>query len=113
MGNCDPYSDSPKPLVVKQPKSTRVEEPTLLCNQMGTGTSLAQRTGPLFSESNWKLKSKGSHIVQFGEPIFLFSFTALHMLLKNVARARFFALGCSIEFRSENVISPNFVTDIR
>jgi hypothetical protein len=30
MGNCDPYSDSPEPLVVKQPKSTRVKEPTLL-----------------------------------------------------------------------------------
>ncbi len=36
IGNCDPYSDSPKPLVVKQPKSTRVKEPTLLCNQVGT-----------------------------------------------------------------------------
>jgi|HubBroStandDraft_6_1064221.scaffolds.fasta_scaffold325216_1 hypothetical protein len=34
MGNCDPYSDSPEPLVVKQPKFTRVEEPTLLCNQV-------------------------------------------------------------------------------
>ena len=25
MGNCDPYSDSPEPVVVKQPKFTRVE----------------------------------------------------------------------------------------
>jgi hypothetical protein len=25
MGNCDPYSDPPEPLVVKQPKSTPVE----------------------------------------------------------------------------------------
>jgi hypothetical protein len=33
MGNCDPYSDSPEPMVVEQPKFTRVEEPTLLCNQ--------------------------------------------------------------------------------
>ena len=33
MGNCDPYSDSPEPMVVKQPQFTRVEEPTLLCNQ--------------------------------------------------------------------------------
>jgi hypothetical protein len=29
---------SPEPLVVKQPKSTRVEEPTLLCNHLGTET---------------------------------------------------------------------------
>ena len=34
MGNCDPYSDSPEPVVVKQPQFTRVEEPTLLCNQL-------------------------------------------------------------------------------
>ena len=34
MGNCDPYSDSPEPAVVEQPQSTRVEEPTLLCNQV-------------------------------------------------------------------------------
>jgi hypothetical protein len=34
MGNCDPYSDSPEPLVVRQPKSTRVKEPTLLCNHL-------------------------------------------------------------------------------
>jgi len=34
MGNCDHYSDSPEPLVVKQPKSTRVKEPTLLCNHL-------------------------------------------------------------------------------
>ncbi len=34
MGNCDPYSDSPEPMVVKQPQFTRVEEPTLLCNQV-------------------------------------------------------------------------------
>jgi len=34
MGNCDPYSDSPEPLVVEQPQSTRVEEPTLLCNHV-------------------------------------------------------------------------------
>ena len=32
MGNCDPYSDSPEAMVVKQPKFTRVGEPTLLCN---------------------------------------------------------------------------------
>ena len=34
MGNCDPYSDSPEPMVVEPPQSTRVEEPTLLCNQV-------------------------------------------------------------------------------
>ena len=34
MGNCDPYSDSPEPVVVKQPKFTRVGEPTLLCNHV-------------------------------------------------------------------------------
>jgi len=34
MGNCDPYSDSPEPAVVDKPQSTRVEEPTLLCNQL-------------------------------------------------------------------------------
>jgi len=34
MGNCDPYSDSPEPMVVEQPQFTRVEEPTLLCNQV-------------------------------------------------------------------------------
>ena len=38
MGNCDPYSDSPEPVVVKQPKFTRVGEPTLLCNQVGIST---------------------------------------------------------------------------
>ena len=32
MGNYDPYSDSPEAMVVKQPKFTRVGEPTLLCN---------------------------------------------------------------------------------
>ena len=36
MGNCDPYSDSPEPVVVDKPKSTRVEEPTLLCNHVST-----------------------------------------------------------------------------
>jgi hypothetical protein len=40
MGNCDPYSDSPEPLVVKQPKSTRVKEPTLLCNHLSTNLLL-------------------------------------------------------------------------
>jgi hypothetical protein len=39
MGNCDPYSDSPEPMVVEQPQFTRVEEPTLLCNQVGTESS--------------------------------------------------------------------------
>ena len=34
MGNCDPYSDSPEPAVVDKPQSTRVEEPTLLCNHV-------------------------------------------------------------------------------
>ena len=34
IGNCDPYSDSPEPMVVEQPQFTRVEEPTLLCNQV-------------------------------------------------------------------------------
>jgi hypothetical protein len=34
MGNCDPYSDSPEPMVVKQPQFTRVEERTLLCNHL-------------------------------------------------------------------------------
>src|SRR6267378_4447952 len=32
VSNRDPYSDSPEPMVVKQPQFTRVEEPTLLCN---------------------------------------------------------------------------------
>ena len=32
MGNYDPYSDSSEPVVVKQPKFTRVGEPTFLCN---------------------------------------------------------------------------------
>jgi len=32
---------SPEPMVVKQPQLTRVEEPTLLCNQVGTGTNLS------------------------------------------------------------------------
>ena len=27
IGNCDPYSDSPEAMVVKQPKFTRVGEP--------------------------------------------------------------------------------------
>jgi hypothetical protein len=40
MGNCDPYSDSPEPAVVEQPQSTRVEEPTLLCNQVAPSTFL-------------------------------------------------------------------------
>jgi hypothetical protein len=31
---------SPEPLVVKQPKFTRVEEPTLLCNHVRAGTYL-------------------------------------------------------------------------
>ena len=34
IGNCDPYSDSPEAMVVKQPKFTRVGEPTLLCNHV-------------------------------------------------------------------------------
>jgi hypothetical protein len=34
MSNHDPYSDSPEPMVVKQPQFTRVEEPTLLCNHL-------------------------------------------------------------------------------
>jgi len=34
VSNRDPYSDSPEPVVVKQPKFTRVEEPTLLWNQV-------------------------------------------------------------------------------
>jgi len=32
---------SPEPMVVKQPQLTRVEEPTLLCNQVRTGTDLS------------------------------------------------------------------------
>jgi hypothetical protein len=32
MGNCDPYSDSPEAMVVKQPKFTRAGESALLCN---------------------------------------------------------------------------------
>jgi hypothetical protein len=38
MGNCDPYSDSPEPVVVKQPQFTRVKEPTLLCNHVASST---------------------------------------------------------------------------
>jgi hypothetical protein len=41
MGNCDPYSDSPEPAVVKQPQSTRVKEPTLLCNQVPASNEMA------------------------------------------------------------------------
>jgi hypothetical protein len=37
MGNCDPYSDSPEPVVVKHPQFTRVEEPTFLCNHYKSG----------------------------------------------------------------------------
>jgi hypothetical protein len=32
---------SPEPMVVDKPKSTRVEEPTLLCNQVGSSTAYA------------------------------------------------------------------------
>jgi hypothetical protein len=32
----------PEPAVVDKPQSTRVKEPTLLCNQVGTGTTLYQ-----------------------------------------------------------------------
>jgi hypothetical protein len=32
---------SPEPVVVTQPQSTRVEEPTLLCNQVGFSASLS------------------------------------------------------------------------
>jgi hypothetical protein len=39
--NPDPYSDSPEPMVVKQPQFTRVEEPTLLNNHVGAGRSLS------------------------------------------------------------------------
>jgi hypothetical protein len=41
MGNCDPYSDSPEPEVVDKPQLTRVKEPTLLCNHVGTGISFS------------------------------------------------------------------------
>ncbi len=30
---------APELMVVKQPQSTRVKKPTLLCNQVGTGTA--------------------------------------------------------------------------
>jgi hypothetical protein len=33
---------SPGPMVVKQPKFTRVEEPTLLCNQVGDQRSFVR-----------------------------------------------------------------------
>jgi hypothetical protein len=42
--NPDPYSDSPEPMVVKQPKFTRVEEPTLLCNQWDFRSGQCTRT---------------------------------------------------------------------
>jgi hypothetical protein len=32
MGNCDPYSDSPEPLVVNNHSLLGSKEPTLLCN---------------------------------------------------------------------------------
>ena len=35
---------SPKPMVVKQPQFTRVEEPTLLCNHLGTSRTSAVKT---------------------------------------------------------------------
>jgi hypothetical protein len=38
---------SPEPLVVKQPKFTRVEEPTLLCNQVGARKETNGRAGLL------------------------------------------------------------------
>jgi hypothetical protein len=34
MSDHDSYSDSPEPAVVDKPQSTRVKEPTLLCNQV-------------------------------------------------------------------------------
>ena len=54
MGNCDPYSDSPEPMVVDKPKSTRVEEPTLLWNQVSTAT-----IHPVFKNNVSPLKSGG------------------------------------------------------
>jgi len=47
IGNCDPYSDSPEPVVVKQPKFTRVEEPTLLWNQVPLGKTAEPIKAPL------------------------------------------------------------------
>src|SRR5215469_2700860 len=38
---------SPEPLVVKQPKFTRVEEPTLLCNHIGTGPAAEESTSTI------------------------------------------------------------------
>jgi len=37
MGNCDPYSDSPEPLVVNNHSLLGSKEPTLLCNQVKSG----------------------------------------------------------------------------
>ena len=34
MGNCDPYSDSPEPLVVNNHSLLGSKEPTLLCNHL-------------------------------------------------------------------------------
>jgi len=35
MGNCDPYSDSPEPLVVDKPQSTRVRGADVVMVQQG------------------------------------------------------------------------------
>ena len=59
MGNCDPSSDSPGPMVVKQPKFTRVEEPTLLCNQTRHYEDDDQLWHYLFGIANGKLVESG------------------------------------------------------
>jgi hypothetical protein len=42
---------SPEPMVVDKPQSTRVEEPTLLCNQVGPGTCWVPQMWPVSSAS--------------------------------------------------------------
>jgi hypothetical protein len=37
MGNCDPYSDSPEPLVANQPQSTRVEGASIIMKSSDFG----------------------------------------------------------------------------
>ena len=59
MGNCDPYSDSPEPAVVKQPQFTRVKEPTLLwCSNASEA-----RYAPLLHPTN-QVRT-GTHSVPF------------------------------------------------
>jgi len=50
MGNCDPYSDSPEPMVLDKPQCTRVEGADVVMQSNGCGKALVRHltlTGPL------------------------------------------------------------------